>query len=72
MKPGQSHEKISKSKSQKLYVSGLSLFENAYWKKIIQSFFENANWEKIISNVYQGRKITSIFQIKFHQKYVGK
>ena len=48
MKPGRSHEKISKSKSQKLYVSGLSLFENAYWEKIIQSTFENADWEKII------------------------
>ena len=48
MKPGRSHEKMSKSKSKKLYVSGLSLFENAYWKQIIQSFFENAYWEKII------------------------
>ena len=48
MKPGPSHEKMSKSKSQKLYVSGLSLFQNAYLEKIIQSTFENALLEKII------------------------
>ena len=41
-------KRMSKSKSKKLYVSGLSRFQNAYWENIIQSTFENADWEKII------------------------
>ena len=32
----------------------MSLFQNAYWEKIIQSTFENAYWEKIIRTCKPG------------------